>query len=189
MIRAGTSGRLLALASLVLLVSCDASSGGATSDEGRGSGVPESWQELEVRWHVDGDTVGVRALEDGPAGRRGEETPVRLLEIDTPEVHPERECFGPEAAAELARLLPRGSSVWGERDEELRDPYGRTLLYLYADVPGDGDPGPVMVNLHLVRNGYAESVLFRPNDLHIDEIRRAEQQARSDGVGLWGACR
>lgn len=189
MSRSRASGRLLGLVPLVLLASCAASSDSATSDEGHGSGVPEAWQELEVRWHVDGDTIGVRVLEDGPAGRRGEEMAVRLLEIDTPEVHPERECFGPEAAAELARLLPRGSTVWGERDEELRDSYGRTLLYLYAEMPGDGDPEPVMVNLHLVRDGYAESVLFRPNDRHIDEIRRAEDEARSDGAGRWGACR
>ena len=173
------------MAGLALLISCDSSTSAAPGD----AGTPESWQELEVEWHVDGDTVGVRLVEDGPAGRRGEEVSVRLLEIDTPEIRPERECFGPEAAAELARLLPRGSTLWGERDEQLRDPYGRTLLYLYADLPGDSEPGPVMVNLHLVRTGYAEAVLFRPNDLHIEAIREAEAAAREDEVGLWGACR
>lgn len=181
---------MLTSASLALLAACDST--GEGSDEGRtpsGAAVSADWQELEVAWHVDGDTVGVRVREDGPVGREGEELSVRLLEIDTPEVHPERECFGPEARAELARLLPRGTTVWGERDRELRDPYGRALLYLYADLPDDGDDAPVMVNLHLVREGYAESVLFRPNDLHIDEVREAEDRARRDGAGLWGACR
>ena len=172
-----------------LLVGCYSSSDHRPQPAPGQAAVSESWQRLEVAWHVDGDTVGVRLVEDGPAGRRGEELSVRLLEIDTPEVHPERECFGPEAAAELARLLPRGALVWGEPDEELRDPYGRTLLYLYADLPGDGDPEPVMVNLHLVRNGYAESVLFQPNDRHIEEIRQAEDEARRAAAGLWGACR
>ena len=174
---------------LGLLGSCGLPSGSGSDQPPGSAAASTSWQELEVAWHVDGDTVGVRLLEDGPAGRGGEEVSVRLLEIDTPEVHPERECFGPEAAAELARLLPRGARLWGERDEELRDPYGRTLLYLYADLPGDGDPEPVMVNLHLVRDGYAESVLFQPNDRHIVEIRQAEDEARRGAAGLWGACR
>jgi micrococcal nuclease len=55
---------------------------------------------------VDGDTVVVRA--------RGDEVLVRMLGIDTPETkHPERpiECFGPEAAARTAELLPAGTPV------------------------------------------------------------------------------
>lgn len=173
-------GRLVLVS--VLLTSCQA----GVDPEGAPSSAR---QELEVAWHVDGDTVGVRLLGDGPAGRRGEEVPVRLLEIDTPEVHPERECFGLEAAAELARLLPRGSTVWGEPDEELRDQYGRILLYLYADLPGDDVPDLVMLNEHLVRTGHAESVVFPPNDRHIEAMRRAEARARQDRLGLWGACR
>lgn len=178
-------GAAALVAAAALLASCDAT---APRDEAR-PGPAAEWQELEVAWHVDGDTVGVRLLEDGPAGRRGEELSVRLLEIDAPEVHPERECYGPRAAEELARLVPRGATVWGEPDRELRDRYGRTLLYLYADVPGDDRAEPVMVNLELVRRGYAEAVLFRPNDRHIAAMRAAEDRARDEGAGLWGACR
>ena len=147
------------------------------------AGVPRSVEPARVVSHVDGDTVrlvgaeGSRLLPDG-------ETSVRLLEVDTPE--PARdgrpaECFADEATAALARMLPAGDDLWVDRDEELHDQYGRTLLYLWTD---DG----TFVNLELVRQGYARAVLFEPNDGHIERIRRAEDEARAAGRGLWGAC-
>lgn len=40
------------------------------------------------------------------------------------------ECYGPQASAFTKQLLPAGSPAWVVRDEELRDRYGRYLLYL-----------------------------------------------------------
>src|SRR5690606_22839375 len=68
---------------------------------------------------VDGDTL---VLDIG-----GEEELVRLLGIDTPEtVHPDEPvgCYGPEASAALAQLLPVGTQVSIARDEQPRDQYG-----------------------------------------------------------------
>lgn len=146
------------------------------------AGIPDGSQRAVVVRVVDGDTVVLRGVGDGVVPRG--EARVRLLEIDTPEsVAPDRpvECFGPEAAEGLEELVPAGARVWVQPDEELTDPYDRLLLYLWTD---EGE----LVNLAMVRSGLAEAVLYEPNDRYIDQMRRAERQARADGRGMWGAC-
>jgi micrococcal nuclease len=146
--------------------------------------VPDDAVLATVLSHVDGDTLHLAGQEESDALRRGEDTTVRLLEIDTPEHGrsggPE-ECFADEASRALRDLLPVGAEVWVTADRDLRDPYGRTLLYLWT---GSGE----LVNLAMVREGYAEAVLFEPNDAYIDLMRDAEADARAEGRGMWGAC-
>ncbi|MFJ6519078.1 thermonuclease family protein [Streptomyces filamentosus] len=125
---------------------------------------------------IDGDTVEVRGR--GAVVPAGAVTRVRLLEIDTPE---KGECFAREATARTRVLLPPGSTVRLERDDELKDRYGRHLLYLWNE---DG----VFVNEALVRGGHARSVLYQPNDKYWSRISRAQSAARSAGAGLWGSC-
>ncbi len=126
---------------------------------------------------TDGDTVVVRI-----AGRR--ET-VRLLGIDTPETVAARRpvgCFGPQASARTAALLPPGTRVRLERDVEPRDAYGRLLAYLHRL------PDGLFVNLSLVADGYADVLRFPPNTTHADALEAARADARRRGAGLWGAC-
>ena len=146
-----------------------------------GSGGRERGEVVRI---VDGDTLYLRGDGDllGPGGADG--TAVRLLQIDTPEtVAPGSpvECWGPEASAALADLVPPGTSVSVEADEELLAPFDRVLLYVY-------DAGGDMVNLEMVRAGHAEAVLYEPNDRHIERMRAAEAEAREAGRGLWSAC-
>jgi micrococcal nuclease len=126
---------------------------------------------------IDGDTITVEL------GARTED--VRLLGVDTPETkHPSRpvECFGAEAAAFTADLLPPGTPVRLERDEEARDAYGRLLAYVRRT------PDDVFVNLELVRRGYADVLVIAPNDAYAPLLRQAGAQARDEAQGLWGAC-
>jgi micrococcal nuclease len=126
---------------------------------------------------VDGDTVTVDV--------GGAEETVRLLGIDTPEtVHPTRpvECFGAEASARLAELIPPGSVVRLERDLEARDHYGRLLLYLYR---ADDD---LFVNLAMVAGGHATTLHVEPNGAHRQALAAAEVDARASRSGLWAAC-
>lgn len=148
------------------------------------AGVPDDVQQARVRRIVDGDTLEVAAVSAGPVLASTAQVDVRLLEIDTPETkHPTepRQCYGGEATARLTELAPPGSTVWVQRDEELRDRYGRYLLYLYND---DG----VFVNLRLVSEGYARPALYEPNDRHWERISTEGERARSARSGLWGAC-
>jgi micrococcal nuclease len=146
--------------------------------------VPAGAETARVVSHVDGDTIRLAGEEGSMLLPRDRDVAVRLLEIDAPEVagpYGGAECFGAEASATLAAMLPVGARVRVTRDTELHDPYGRMLLYLFDE---DGR----MVNLELVRQGYAESLLFEPNDEHIEAMRQAEAEARSAGRGRWGAC-
>lgn len=168
----------------VLLTGCDASGSAAPDlDDVRRTGVPPGAEPARVVHHVDGDTLRLEPLGDSRV-LSAAETPVRLLEIDAPEMSHEdgdHECYAEEASEALATLLPEGDLVLVVRDQELRDRYDRTLLYLWTE---DG----IFVNEELVRLGFAGSVLFEPNDLHIDRMREAEQEARDATRGLWGAC-
>lgn len=125
---------------------------------------------------VDGDTLIVEM--------DGSEERVRLIGVDTPEtVHPTMpvECFGPEASARLEEMAPPGSSLRLERDEELRDHFGRILAYAHT-------PDGTFVNRELVAEGYGEAMEIPPNTALTPLMRDAELEARSEGAGLWSAC-
>lgn len=130
-----------------------------------------------VRWVVDGDTVDITI--DGTEER------VRLLGIDTPETKvPDTpaECFGPEAAARTAQLLPVGTRVRLERDIVGRDDYGRLLAYVYRL------DDETFINESLVREGFARLLFIRPNFAYQDQMVDAARAAEQEGLGLWGAC-
>ena len=125
---------------------------------------------------VDGDTIVVRS------GARTEA--VRLIGIDTPEVahHGQgAECYGPEAAARLAQLIPVGSTVRLARDLEARDVYDRVLAYVFTL---DGD----LVNVTLAAEGYATELAIAPNVSLNDAVRTAISGARAHRLGLWESC-
>jgi micrococcal nuclease len=126
---------------------------------------------------VDGDTLDVTI-----GGRRER---VRMLGIDTPELHPEEgppECFGPEAAAFTASLLPPGSAIRLERDIVGRDHYGRLLAHVYRRDDG------LLVNEAILREGYAQPLTIEPNHAFAERYVAATVAAERDGLGLWRAC-
>jgi micrococcal nuclease len=130
-----------------------------------------------VREVIDGDTISVAF------GPHTED--VRLIGIDTPETkHPTKPvgCYGPEASAYTAELLPSGTPVDLERDREERDVYGRLLAYVLRRSDG------LFVNLELVRGGFAEILTVAPNTAHTRAFTAAAAEARQQGRGLWTAC-
>jgi micrococcal nuclease len=130
---------------------------------------------------IDGDTVDVEFVVDG----RAVTDRVRLIGIDTPETKkPDTpvECFGPEASARTAQLLPEGTEVRVVLDVEERDDYGRILAYVYR-VADD-----VFVNRQLLADGMARVLPIRPNVSLATELQAAEAEARRALRGLWGAC-
>jgi micrococcal nuclease len=130
---------------------------------------------------VDGDTIDVRI------GGRDER--VRLIGIDTPETKKPNtpiECFGPEASAFTASILPAGTEVRLERDVVGRDDYGRLLGYVHlADASG---PTDTFVNREIVARGYAVPLTIEPNTTYAGEFAAAAHRAEADGLGLWAAC-
>lgn len=124
---------------------------------------------------IDGDTlVAVVA---------GEETTIRLLNIDTPETkHPDLpvQCLGPEAADFLAERLPAGTEIELEYDEERLDRYDRTLAGVYESGS--------LVNAEIAAEGLGVPVYFEPNDRFLPEVEEAAATAQSEGLGLFSAA-
>ncbi len=127
---------------------------------------------------VDGDTI---IVDRGLGNER-----LRYVGIDAPEsVKPGSpvEFMGDEASAANAALV-EGREVVLERDVSDRDRFDRLLRYVWLR---EGD-GWLLVNLELVRTGYANAVSFPPDVRLQDELRTAERVARDAGLGLWGAA-
>lgn len=123
---------------------------------------------------VDGDTVEV----DRPI--EGEDN-VRLIGIDTPEtVDPGEpvQPLGPEASEFVTREL-EGERVTLEFDEERIDSFGRPLAYVRF-------PGDELFNETLVAEGLAQVATFPPNVRYEDRFLAAQEEARAQGLGIWG---
>lgn len=121
---------------------------------------------------VDGDTIDVSV--------NGEETRVRLLNVDAPEtVHPDEnvQCMGPEAAALLEELIPVGTHVELKHDKERTDRYGRDLAGVFVE--------EILVNAEIARAGLGTAVLFEPNDRFYDDVLAAQKEAMTSGRGLY----
>ncbi len=168
--------RPLLLAAL-LLAGCG---GSAPAPAEAGLPVPPGAQQATVVRLVDGDTVLLRGRGVGPLD--AQPTRVRLLLIDTPEVHTQQECFGEEASARAAELMPDGGTVRVQEDRDPEDRFGRALLHVWN---ADG----VNVGEALVREGLAEVLQLAPNELYLEQFEQAEAAARSAQRGLWDVCR
>jgi micrococcal nuclease len=150
---------------------------GACASSGRDATSPQPAGTAVVVHPIDGDTIDVTI--------DGQDEHVRLIGMDTPEsVARDRpiECFGPEAKARMAELLPAGTAVRLERDVEARDKYGRLLAYVFRA------SDELFINMVLVQEGYAEARPFEPNVTRQGELDRAEDEARAGQRGLWPAC-
>jgi micrococcal nuclease len=161
--------------------------GGATATlPEAGTGVPDDARTATVTRVVDGDTVVVE-LEDGT------EEKVRLIGVDTPEVHVEvtPDEFGipdTEAGRSCLRTYGERASDYAERsldgrtvrlapdpDLDRRGYYGRLLAYVYVDGRS--------FNFALVRTGHAR--VFRSDFTRRGEFEAAQQRARANRTGVW----
>lgn len=129
--------------------------------------IPDAATEATIEYVHDGDTL---FLTDGRK--------VRLLDIDTPEIGDNLECYGNEATDLLRQLLPEGTHVWVLAEAQPLDQYDRSLLQVFTD---DG----TLVNLVMVERGAAESVILPPNVLYESQFETAEDTAQSLGLGMW----
>lgn len=165
-----------AIVCAIALVGLAVAGCGPDPDPGSGTGAIAPVERATVVTIVDGDTLDV-SVGDGTER-------VRLLGVDAPESVARNvpvQCFGAEASAALAGLLPAGTEVAISRDVEARDRYGRLLLYLETS---DGRP----VNEWLVESGFAAAVSYEPNTANAVALAAAERRAIDAGAGLWGAC-
>ncbi|WP_458191082.1 thermonuclease family protein [Haladaptatus sp. NG-WS-4] len=158
-----------------------------TTDELVDSGSKTSWT-VEVVRVVDGDTYEV----EFPDGHTED---VRLLGVDTPEVHVENTPDEFEGipttqdgedwlrdwghkASEFARTQVAGETVTIKTDDraDRRGSYGRLLVYVYTDDSNS-------VNEMLIEQGYAR--MYDSEFSQRSEFASDEQSAQENHVGLW----
>lgn len=135
----------------------------------------------------------VTHVTDGDTLKLSDQERVRLIGIDTPELHESAKLFRDaersgqdvrtikrmgKAAADFTRKMVEGKSVRLEFDVQKRDKYGRLLAYVYLE---DG----TFVNAEIIRNGYAYPMTIPPNTRHAEEFRALYAEARRNGSGLW----
>jgi micrococcal nuclease len=138
-----------------------------------GSGKAEDAQiSVVVTRAVYGDIIEISPSVDGIGT-------VSLIGIDAPEG--EVPGCGPQPlsqeAADYASLWV-GSKVRLEFDREHTDRYGRLLAYVRNPLTGK------MMNVDLVESGYAQLYTVPPNTKHEDELRKAQDRAKSASSGF-----
>ncbi|WP_162598737.1 thermonuclease family protein [Nocardioides gilvus] len=126
---------------------------------------------------VDGDTVDVRLTRSRRTIR------VRMIGIDTPEVHGQVECGGPKASRWLKKRLPRGTKVRLASDstQDRSDHYGRALRYVIRAKDGKD------MNRAQVRVGNAEVYVFDRTSpfKRVAKYRASERRAKKARRGIW----
>lgn len=140
--------------------------GGGAAPVSGGGAAPVSGERGRVVNVIDGDTIDVEL--------NGEVVRVRYLGINTTERGETCYSEGRQANADLVS----GQTVTLVPDEESEDSYGRLLRYIYV--------GNTFVNAELVRQGWAEAVMYEPNDAHWQELIALEQEAERAGRGCHG---
>jgi endonuclease YncB( thermonuclease family) len=124
-----------------------------------------------VRFVIDGDTIDVASV-----GR------VRLLGIDAPEIGRGFDTAAPFAYEARERLTQLVLHRWVRLEQEgaTHDVYNRHLAYVLTE---DG----LCVNAALVRDGLAR-VSARLPLTRLQELQRAEADARAFRRGMWGSA-
>ncbi len=112
---------------------------------------------------IDGDTIDVTI--------DGQEYRVRYVGVNTPER--DEPCYND--AANANRDLVEGKTVILQIDTSDTDRFDRLLRYIYVD--------GVFVNQALVEQGYAEAVLYRPDDREHSNFVQLERAAAQAGRG------
>lgn len=124
-----------------------------------------------VTFVVDGDTIHVDVS--------GSDMNIRLIGIDTPEIHHPSEpiqCYGPEAKTTLENLI-LNKEVTLEKDVSDKDQYDRYLRYVWV--------GETLVNEYMTKNGYAFSSSYPPNTKYQVRINAGQVVANANLLGLW----
>ncbi|MDQ7024659.1 MAG: thermonuclease family protein [Anaerolineae bacterium] len=150
---------LLLTVMVLLLAACETELMQSVEESG-GNIRGETAQVVRV---IDGDTIDVNL--------NGETVRVRYVGVNTPER--DEPCYSEATAAN--RRMVDGQTVTLVRDSSNTDRYDRLLRFIYV--------GDTFVNRELVAQGYAEAVLYEPDNGFHDTFVQLERTATRDGLG------
>lgn len=115
---------------------------------------------------IDGDTARFENI-----GR------VRFLYIDTPEVYPQMQPFGQQAADFACDLLKNASVIYIEYDGEREDKYGRVLGWIWVD--------DLLLQEEIVSAGLVNRFYDYDYPKYKSRIDQAYRNAKKDKVGMF----
>ena len=145
------------------------------------------------------DLFTIKRVIDGDTLLLGNGERVRLIGVDTPEVHTSKKLqkdaersqsdietirrLGMKSSAFVKKLVVQSKRVRLEYDQAnaaigQRDRYGRILAYVYLD---EG----TFLNAEIVKQGYGVAYTKYPFN-YMEEFRVYEREAREQKKGLWG---
>ncbi len=160
---------------------------------------PRFHSKEEVKWQIpfgrsfDYNNVLVTRVVDGDTLVLENNERVRLIGIDTPEIHESNKLnrdaqrSGEDAstikklgqqAYKFTKNLVEGKRVRLEFDVERYDKYKRILAYVYLE-------NGTFVNAEIIAQGYASVMTYPPNVKYADLFLKLYQQARENQRGLW----
>ena len=154
-------------------------------------GAPDAGASLPPGIPAGAEAATVQRVVDGFQLRVKVGTTIRLVQLlgvtaaKTAAGERAAECFGPEAAAELAALAPVGSTVHLEAEGEASGD-GSPARYVWV-ANEDGAPA-VLLNERLLADGF---VTLKPTPAagkYADRLNAAEEEAREEQRGRWDAC-
>lgn len=131
----------------------------------------------------DGDTLVCDLNGNGRINKPREY--IRLLGIDAPETHHSKrgtdkdEPFSIDAMRFLAQKT-LSKTVYLEWDQERRDPYDRSLAFVYLKPNATQS-----INAQLVERGLASTLFIPPNRRYRENFEALESQARQQQRGIW----
>lgn len=140
--------------------------------------LPDGVERARVVDVIDGDTI---RLQNGDR--------VRYLNVDTPETRRPGtpiQCYGPEAS-EFNKRLVGDKIIYMTADINPVDRYDRLLRFVFLSLDDVSDISK-SVNAILVKKGYAQASIFRPNNTYENFFRDLESQARENNIGIWKKC-
>lgn len=124
------------------------------------------------------------AVIDGDTIRINDDTRVRIIGIDTPEIGRDGdpdECYAQTAREELNDLIyDRQVTLVSDPSQEDTDRYDRQLRHVFI--------GETNVALTLIESGAGYEYTYDVPYQDQEEYRTAEDDARTHARGLWGAC-
>jgi micrococcal nuclease len=139
----------------------------------------------------DGDTLGCDINSNGKLNKPEEE--IRLLGIDSPEMHysrknpsyhtanPHDEPFAKEASQWLAQQAT-GKTLYLESDLKPFDRYGRRLAYVYTSPSAKES-----LNEQALRTGFYQTLFLGKNRRYQNRFESALSEAQKHQLGLWKA--
>lgn len=135
----------------------------------------------------------VERVVDGDTLKLSNKDKVRLIGVDTPEVHYSDKLLRDskksgkdikaiqalgKKASDFTGNLCANKKVRLEFDVEKHDRYGRLLAYVYLEYG-------TFVNAKIIEEGYGQVMTIPPNVKHADHFRDLERKARDNKKGLW----